>query len=81
VDQLLDALKAIGGILVAIILAIFAKRYSDLKREAAWGKTHEVENEILKATNANDALSTDELMQRENRRGWARFYAKSKKDH
>jgi hypothetical protein len=80
-DQVIDILKAIFAVIGTIVLAVFAKRYSDLKKEAAFGKKLEVENEILKTTHANDALSGDELMERENRRFWSRLYARKRRDH
>jgi hypothetical protein len=77
----LEAIKAIFAVIGAICLALFAKRYSDLKRKENELKAKLVQDEIRKTTDANDSMSTDDLMERENKRFWSGIYTKSKKDH
>lgn len=64
--QTLDALIAIGAIIVAIGLAIFGKRYSEMKKREVQNRVNEVENAKRKIVDTNDDTSLDELIDREN---------------
>lgn len=67
-DDLIYALKAVLGVLMAIGLAIFAKRYSDMKRKAEKQRMKEVADEIIKTTDSNNSMPIDDLIERENAR-------------
>lgn len=80
-NQIIQGSEAIIGIIIALCLAIFAKKYSDLKKRERQAKAKEVDRAIGEVLRDNDALSTDELMQRENKRFWSGFYSRNRKDN
>ena len=80
-DQMLESLKMIAGFVLALVLAIFAKRYADLKQKERLRKAEDVLRKINQTIDQNDALPIDDLIKRENRRFWSGFYSKGRKDH
>lgn len=80
-DQLVDAFKAVGGLVLAIGLAIFAKKYADLKRKEQLRKAEDVLRKVNQVIDRNDSTPIDDLMDRENKRFWSGFYSKGRKDN
>ena len=63
-----EYLQTIFSIVAALFLAIFAKRYSDLKKRDEALRAREIQDKISKVENENNALSTDDLVAREQAR-------------
>jgi C4-dicarboxylate transporter len=68
VEQIVDSFKTISAIITAILLAIFAKRYSDLKKRKAELERQELENKKEQVIYENNATDLESLVERENKR-------------
>ena len=64
--DLLANLRTIIGLVIALGLAIFAKRYSDMKNRDVKNRRREVEIDKETVTDRNDDLPLDDLVHREN---------------
>ena len=78
---MLEAFKTILGIVAALALAIFAKRYADLKRKERLRKAEDVLRKVNEVIDRNDSMPIDDLMDRENDRLSTGFYSKGRKDN
>jgi hypothetical protein len=64
----MDQIKTILAIFGALVLAVFAKRYSDLKKKALGSQKKDVELEKKKIILENDNTNLIDLVERENKR-------------
>lgn len=65
-DLITDSLKTIIGVVTAILLAIFAKRWSDMKKRDRENKRQVVESVKATIIHTNDSTPLDDLVDREN---------------
>lgn len=71
-EALTDLLKAIFAVLSAIVLAIFAKRYADMKKRERENKRKLVEDVKATIIHRNDSTDLESLVDRENERSKSR---------
>ena len=64
----METVKSIILLFAALVLAIFAKRYADMKERDLKNRLKEVEDEKKNIVLANDSTDLDDLVERENAR-------------
>ncbi len=76
----MEALKAILAIVGALFLALFAKRYSDLKKREAALRKQKVEDEKHKVIFDNNHMPIGDIVDRENDRFSSGVYKRRRED-
>lgn len=71
-DMIENSLKAIFAVIGAIVLAVFAKRWAEMKKRDLKNKRQAVEDVKATIIHSNDSTSLDDLVDRENERARAR---------
>ena len=71
-ELLADSLKAIIAIVGALLLAIFAKRYADMKKRDRENQRKAVEDVKATIISRNDSTDLESLVDRENERSKSR---------
>ena len=65
--NLLQGLETIVGVVIALLLAIFAKRYSDMRKRDILSRLKEVEDVKATIIHRNDSTDLESLVDRENK--------------
>lgn len=69
---MLEAIKAIIAVMAALGLAVFAKRWSDMKKRDRENKRRAVEDVKATIIHTNDSTDLESLVDRENERAKSR---------